>query len=58
MNTTTYAAEAEKLARDFAAAWPTPNTLRAIALCESGRLAWVDVAALFAKSFAKAEAAA
>lgn len=54
----TYAAEAETLARQFAAKWPTPNTLRAIALCEAGTLAWVDVAALFARSFAKAEAEA
>lgn len=36
--------------RMFAATYPTPNTLRALALCESGRLAWDDVAALFARS--------
>lgn len=53
---TTYAAEAETLARDFAAAYPTANVLRAISLCESGRLAWVDVAALFARSYGTAAA--
>lgn len=54
----TYAAEAESLARQFAAAWPTPNTLRAIELCEAGRLDWVDVAALFARAYGTATAAA
>lgn len=51
-----YAAEAETLARQFADTYPTPNVKRAIALCEAGTLRWVDVAALFAKSFAKASA--
>jgi hypothetical protein len=51
---TTPAAEAEQLAREFARAYPTPNVRRAVALCESGRLAWVDVAALFARSYGSA----
>jgi hypothetical protein len=50
------ATEAERLARAFAAKWPTPNVRQAIDLCEAGRLSWVDVAALFARSFGKAEA--
>jgi hypothetical protein len=55
---TTFATEAETLARAFAVTYPTPNVLRAIALCESGRLAWVDVAALFARSYGAAAAVA
>lgn len=51
-----YASEAESLARDFARVYPTPNVLEAIAYCESGRLAWTDVAALFARSYGAAKA--
>jgi hypothetical protein len=46
--------EAERLAREFARVYPTPNVRRAIALCESGRIQWVDVAALFARSYGTA----
>lgn len=52
MTTTEQAREAEALCREFARVYPTPQVLRAIDLCESGTLAWVDVAALFAKSAA------
>ena len=48
--TTSLATTTEADVRMFAATYPTPNTLRALALCESGRLAWDDVAALFARS--------
>jgi hypothetical protein len=54
----TAATEAELLARQFAAAWDGPAVRQAIAYCESGRLAWVDVAALFARSYGAAKAAA
>lgn len=44
-------ATAEELAvRDFAAAYPTPNVLRALALCESGDLTWGEVVPLFTKA--------
>lgn len=56
MTTPAYAAEAEQLARDFARSYPTPAVLRAVALCETGELDWVAVAALFARSFAVARA--
>lgn len=46
--------EAELLARNFASTYPTAAVNRAITLCESGHLAWIDVAALFARSFATA----
>lgn len=55
MNTTTAAAEAEALCRDFARVYPTPNVLRGVALCEAGTLAWVDVAAVFARSYGTAK---
>lgn len=54
MTTTTHAAEAETLVRQFAATWDSPAVREALAYCESGRLAWVDVAALFARSYGKA----
>lgn len=41
---------AERDVRKFAEQFPTPNTLRALALCESGRLSWESVADLFAQS--------
>lgn len=50
----TYAAEAEGLVREFAAKWDSPSVREALAYCESGRLAWVDVAALFARSYGTA----
>lgn len=43
--------------RDFVRQFPTPNTRRALALCESGRLAWSDVHELFRKSLAAGLAA-
>lgn len=48
MTTTTQAAEAE--AREFAAQFPTPNALRAVELAEAGRITWVQVRDLFARS--------
>jgi hypothetical protein len=51
MTTTT---EAEILARRFAATYPTDSVLAAVAHCEAGTLAWVDVAALFARSYGTA----
>lgn len=47
--------EAETLCREFARVYDAPNVRRAVALCESGRLAWVDVAALFAWSYGQAK---
>lgn len=57
MNTTTYATEAETLARGFAAKWDSPAVREAIAYAEAGRLSWVDIAALFARSYGTALAA-
>lgn len=51
------ASEAEKLCRDFAACYPTPEVLRAVGLCEAGTLAWIDVAVLFARSYGEARRA-
>lgn len=48
-------AEAEALCREFARVYPTPNVLRGVGLCEAGRLAWIDVAALFARSYGTAK---
>lgn len=50
------AVEAEDLCREFARVYPTPQVLRAVALCEAGTLRWIDVAALFARSAAAAMA--
>lgn len=47
--------EAEMLCREFADVHDAPNVRRAVALCESGRLSWVQVAELFAKSYAAAK---
>jgi hypothetical protein len=44
---------AESQVREFAAEFPTPAVLRGLALCESGRLDWSDVAELFRVSLAK-----
>lgn len=35
--------EAEAQVREFAAQFPTPNVLRGIALCESGRISWFQL---------------
>jgi hypothetical protein len=43
----------EQDCRAFAAEFPTPNTLRAIALCEAGTLRWEQVAEIFRASLAK-----
>lgn len=48
------ASVAEADVRAFAAEYPTPNVRRAVALCESGELAWSDVAALFCRSLESA----
>lgn len=49
------AAEAEFMCRTFAGVYPTANVLRGVALCEAGTLAWVDVAAVFARSYGTAK---
>lgn len=51
------ATQAELDCRAFAQQFPTPNVRAAIAHCESGRLAWEQVANLFAKSLAAGVAA-
>jgi hypothetical protein len=48
------ASPAEQDVRLFAAEFPTPQVQRALALCESGRLAWGDVAELFRRSLGSA----
>jgi hypothetical protein len=45
---------AEQDVRAFAAEFSTPQVRRALALCESGRLAWDDVAELFRQSLGSA----
>jgi hypothetical protein len=49
--------QAEADVRDFAQQFPTPNVQRALALCESGRLSWEDVAGLAREALAKGLAA-
>jgi hypothetical protein len=51
---TPYVSDAERDVRAFAAEFPTAQTLRAVALCESGRLSWLSVAELFARSLGSA----
>lgn len=46
--------QAELEVRVFAAEFPTANVLAALAHCESGRLGWVPVRDLLAKSLASA----
>lgn len=46
VSTPTIQAEVREFAREF----PTPNVLRAVALCESGRLEWAEVHELFRRS--------
>jgi len=48
----TMASQFEQDCREFARQYPTPNTLRAIALCEAGTLEWDRVADLFTRSLA------
>ena len=43
----------ESEVREFAREFPTPNVLRAVALCEAGTLPWEKVAELFRASLAK-----
>lgn len=45
---------AEAEVREFVEQFPTPNALRALDLCETGRLAWSDVRDLFARSLSDA----
>ena len=48
------ASPAEQDVRAFAAQFSTPQVQRALALCESGQLAWGDVAELFRQSLGSA----
>jgi hypothetical protein len=50
MNTTA----AERDVRDFARQFPTPAVLRGLALCESGRITWEQMADLAARTLASA----
>ena len=54
---TTLTAQVETDVRAFAQQYPTANVLRAVALCESGRLTWTQVYDLFRKSLAAGLAA-
>jgi hypothetical protein len=47
------ASTSEQDVREFAAQFPTPNTLRALALCEAGTLTWAQVAEIFRSSLAE-----
>lgn len=51
--TTTELVQAELDCRAFARQFPTPQVLNAVRLAETGRLDWVPVAALFARSLVK-----
>jgi hypothetical protein len=46
------ASTSESLVREFAAEFPTPNVLRAIALCEAGTISWEQAAEIFRVSLA------
>lgn len=48
------ASQVETEVREFAAQFPTPNVLRAIAYCESGRLTWEQVHPICVEALAKA----
>lgn len=50
-------AAAEQVSRDFAAQFPTPSVLRGIALAESGRITWVQMAKLAEQALAAGIAA-
>lgn len=52
--TTAELVQAELDCREFARQFPTPNTLKAISLAESGRLDWCSIAALFRRSLVAA----
>jgi hypothetical protein len=43
----------ESQVREFAREFPTPNVLRAVALCEAGTLTWSQVLGVFKQSLAK-----
>lgn len=43
----------EKVCRDFASEFNTPNVRRAIELCEAGTLRWSDVEEIFRSSLQK-----
>lgn len=45
--TATTIAEAEKVCREFAAQFPTPNVDRAVGYAEAGRVSWFQVYRLF-----------
>lgn len=44
----------EKLCRDFAAAYDTPNTRRGIALAEAGTITWTDLGKVFGDALFRA----
>lgn len=50
--------EAEALVRQFAVQFPTPNVLKGLAYCESGRIAWADMARLAEEALTAAVQAA
>ena len=43
----------EKIVREFAAEFNTPNVKQALALCEAGTLTWAQVAEIFRSSLAE-----
>lgn len=53
MNATTTATQAEIECREFVAEFPTPQAKRALWLCETGQLSWVDVHKVFRGALAK-----
>ena len=46
-------ASSEKIVREFAAQFPTPNVKQALALCEAGTLTWAQVEEIFRASLAE-----
>ena len=51
-------AQAEVEVREFCATFPGANVRRMLALCESGRIAWLDAYGVATKALADAQAAA
>jgi hypothetical protein len=51
-STTFTSTTVETECREFAREFPTPNVLRAIALCEAGTLRWEQIAEIFRASLA------
>lgn len=48
--------EAEAQVREFAAEFPTPNVLKGVALCESGRISWFQLYDIARSAMVKASA--